>query len=1214
MTPPEDAWDEIAAAAEEAPALARRLWEEAAALAAPAERRRGRRLSRLAAAAHDKAVLVAWIDRGFRSADPRRNLDIMRALLAAEGIPRFFSPPERFALRVLLRLGPLVPAAAVRAVFAGLRRESRHVILPGEAAPLAAYLEARRREGLRVNLNRIGEEVLGEAEARAFLEAYRADLRRPGVEQIAVKISSLVPWMEPLAFEENTARVAERLALLFGESARRRFLRADGRSVPKTVTLDMEGFRDLALTAAAFRRALERPELRGVFAGIALQAYLPDSWAILRELCAWAEARVEAGGSPIKIRIVKGANLETERLEAAHRNWPLACFEEKAETDAQWKRMVAFLLTPGRTRAVRPGIASHNPFDLAFACRLAERRGLRERIQIEMLEGMANPLRRAIAARGFEVLTYAPTAERRHFLSAIAYLVRRLDENTGRGHFLRHAGSLAPGDRAWRALEAAFRDSAARLPHPPPAPRRRQDRSREPGEGFAPPAAEAAFRNEPNTDWSLASNRAWAAAIRDRWRRAPGAPPLSVPLVIAGEETAPGAGAREELDPSRLPLRVAVARTAAAGEAELERAIAAARADADGWRAMPHEARERILFAAAREIAAARGEFLGAAAATTGKPFTETDPEVSEAVDFARYYPRSLRRWFDAPHLRLRGKGVVAVLSPWNFPVSIPCGGIAAALAAGNTVVFKPSSLAVTVGWLLARCFFRAGVPPSALQFVPGAGAEAGRRLVLDPRVDFAVLTGGTETAREILRLRPGLPLAAETGGKNATIVTAAADRDQAIAHVVISAFGHGGQKCSATSLLILEREVYEDDAFRRRLADAAASFRAGSAWDFASRMGPLVRPPEGALREALSRLEPGESWDPAPRPVGDNPQLWTPGIRWGVRPGSPVYRTELFGPVLAVMCARDLAHAVALANATGYGLTAGLESLDPREWAYWQEHIRAGNLYINRPTTGAIVGRQPFGGMGKSAFGAGIQAGGPHYAVQLLDVEETGPPPLAPVRDTSPLWRLAHRWEEMLAWGRFAEEEKAEIGRAVFALRSQLAAMEREFAPSDAYHLRGQENRHRVLPAGTVIVRLDPRDGIFETVARIAAARAAGNRVRLSLPPGLDTAAVRFLAGPEGRRLAAGVSRVVEDEEELIAALDDGCRLRVAAPERVSDRLLAAAAARGVHVARSPVLMEGRLELLHHLRQQSLCINYQRHGNLGFRATDFQEEASGAG
>ncbi|MEJ5359276.1 MAG: bifunctional proline dehydrogenase/L-glutamate gamma-semialdehyde dehydrogenase [Desulfobacterales bacterium] len=1204
----DDPRDDIAAAAEEAVALARSLWEEANARATAAERRRGLRLARLAASAHDKAVLVAWIDRGFRPGDPRRALDVMTALLASEGIPRFFSPPERAALRLLLRLGALFPAAAVRTVFTALRRESRAVIIPGEKAPLEAYLAARRREGLRVNLNRIGEEVLGEAEARAFLAAYREDLRNPAVEQIAVKISSLVPWMEPLAFEENAARIAERLGLLYREAAGNRFLRPDGSTVPKTVTLDMEGFRDLALTAAAFRRTLERPEFQNVFAGIALQAYLPDSLAILHELCRWAEQRVASGGSPIKIRIVKGANLEMERLEAAHRNWPLAPFERKADTDAQWKRMVAFLLDPQRTRAVRPGIASHNPFDLAFACRLAERRGVKDRVQIEMLEGMANPLRRAIAARGFEVLAYAPTAERRHFLSAIAYLVRRLDENTGKEHFLRHAGRLKPGGGTWRSLEAAFRDSLARMGRTPPASHRLQDRRGEEAGGTAVFPAEAPFRNEPFTDWALAANRAWARAIRERWRRSPGTPPLAVPLVVAGEEIAPGAGAREEIDPNALPRRIGVSRTAAAGEAEIERAITAACEDADGWRTMTPAERERILFAAAREIATARGEFLGAAAATTGKLFTETDPEVSEAVDFARYYPLTLRRWFAAPHLRPRGKGVTAVLSPWNFPVSIPCGGIAAALAAGNTVVFKPSSLSVTVGWLLARCFYRAGVPPSALAFVPCAGAEAGRRLVLDPRVDAVILTGGTETAREILRERPDLSLSAETGGKNATIVTATADRDQAIAHVVVSAFGNSGQKCSATSLLLLEREVYEDESFRRRLADAATSFRTGSAWDFRSRMGPLVRPPEGILAEALTRLEPGEFWDPAPRRLGDNVQLWTPGIRWGVRPGSVAHRTEFFGPVLAVMCARDLEEAVALANQTGYGLTAGLESLDPSEWAYWRDHIRAGNLYINRPTTGAIVGRQPFGGMGKSSFGAGLQAGGPHYALQFLDFAETGPPPLEPVRETSPLWRLAGRWEEQLAWGRFAAEEAGEIRRAVFALRSALAAMEREFAPQDAYHLRGQENRHRFLPAGTVVVRVHPEDGLFETVARVAAARAAGNRVRISLPPGLETAAVRFLRGPEGRLLAAGARVVEEDEEGLIGVLDDRCRIRAAAPGRVSPRLLAAAAEHGVHVARAPVLMEGRLELLHVLRGQSLSIDTHRWGNLGFQAPRFED------
>jgi RHH-type proline utilization regulon transcriptional repressor/proline dehydrogenase/delta 1-pyrroline-5-carboxylate dehydrogenase len=549
------------------------------------------------------------------------------------------------------------------------------------------------------------------------------------------------------------------------------------------------------------------------------------------------------------------------------------------------------------------------------------------------------------------------------------------------------------------------------------------------------------------------------------------------------------------------------------------------------------------------------------------------------------------------------------VVSPWNFPIAIPCGGITAALAAGNTVIFKPSSDAILVGWLLCRCFWQAGVSQSTLQFLPCEGGRAGARLTGHPDVNFIILTGGTDTGLRILRERPDAVLAAETGGKNATIVTALSDREQAVGNVVYSAFGNSGQKCSAASLLILEKEVYDDETFKRRLADAAATFKAGSAWDFTSRMGPLVRPPSGPLRDALTRLEPGESWALEPRSVADNPQLWTPGIKWNVAGGSATHLTEFFGPVLGVLRAENLEQAVTLADRTGYGLTAGLESLDRREQDYWKARIRAGNLYVNRGTTGAVVLRQPFGGMGKSALGAGIKTGGPHYVAQFFEAEEIAPPPAEPLAAAHPLLRIAQRWQQRLAWSGFGRDTE-DIRKTVLAIHSYLHWVEAEFSREiDFFHLRGQDNILRHLPVGTVVVRLHPADSLFEVLARICAVKATGNRLRVSIPKGADTPAIGFLDAPEGRRLTVKAPILHETDADLIAALPKIDRIRYAAPDRVPREVFAAAAETGFYIARTPVRMEGRLELLHYYRQQSVCTNYHRYGNLGFRSGEFADD-----
>jgi RHH-type proline utilization regulon transcriptional repressor/proline dehydrogenase/delta 1-pyrroline-5-carboxylate dehydrogenase len=648
---------------------------------------------------------------------------------------------------------------------------------------------------------------------------------------------------------------------------------------------------------------------------------------------------------------------------------------------------------------------------------------------------------------------------------------------------------------------------------------------------------------------------------------------------------------------------VIVGRYPIATAADVDAAVACARADPDGWRGQSAAQRGAVLRAAAQQIRQRRADLMGIALAEGGRIVRESDAEVSEAVDFCELYARAAEELDRLDTVQATGIGVVVVVPPWNFPIAIPCGGVAAALAAGNTVILKPAPATVVTAYLLAECFWAAGVPKRALQFVFGADESEATRLVTHAGVDGVVFTGGTDTALHLLGLKPTLHLIAETGGKNSTIVTAMADRELAIKHVVHSAFSHAGQKCSATSLLILEREVYESAAFRDALCDAARSLPVGSAWDAATRVAPLICPPSGKLDAALKELDPGESWALMPRRSDANPNLWSPGIKWGVRPGSATHMTELFGPVLGVMCAANLDEAIAIANETGYGLTAGLHSLDVREQKAWAERIRAGNLYINRGTTGAIVLRQPFGGVGKSAIGPGLKAGGPHYVVPLMRFRETGKPPVGgPIADRH-VAALLDALAEPTRVGRAA------LDRLRVAVASYAHAMDEEFSwRHDHFRLIGQDNFRLYRPAGHVRVRVDPLDGWFDVFARACAAKLAGCFVTISAPsasPHVEL--LHALTEP----WAAAIEFVEESDAELAAAIRAGQtdRVRYAARERVPDAVYRAAAAVGSFLATAPVLSEGRIELLWYLWEQSLCIDYHRYGNLGPRAGEPRRE-----
>ena len=1150
----------------------------------------------------DKLALMRIIDQSFRSSNAARVADQVSNLLRECGVPDFFSRFEKILVQMFLGFGRHFPALAVPRLIEKMRDSSSRAIIAGEPRILHAHLQKRKRQGVRMNINHLGESLLGESQALRRLETYIADLQNPAIEYISVKISTIYSQIQSLAFDHTIGILKERLSQLYRVAQDNTYILNNGTAVTKFVNLDMEEYRDLEITYKAFRETLDQAEFKHHSAGIVLQAYLPDSFAVQKELTAWARKRLSAGGSPIRIRIVKGANMEMEQVEAALCGWPLAPYDNKLDVDANYKRMLNFGMLPDNIRAVHLGIASHNLFELAYAYELAKANQVTDYFYFEMLEGMADHVRRALGEVDGDVLLYAPVATKEQFISAIAYLIRRLDENTAPENFLRYAPFLQTNSEEWRFLADQFTSACLHIEHAGTKPNRIQDRSSESFTKEMGTYFTGEFQNEPPTDWSLAANRRWAESIRAKWKKKPGDAPIQIPLIIGAEEIFQDRECKDCFDPSQYNDRVCVARFRLAVANDIEKAVATAKADPDGWRQMSPSERFATLSKVAMALRQMRADLIGAAAANTGKIFTEADMEVCQAIDFAEYYPFSVKTFTQMENVVVQGKGVGVVISPSSFPIAIPCGGIIAALASGNTVIFKPSTEAVLAAWHLCQAFYDAGISKNTLQFCPGAGATTGVQLAEHGDVDFVILSGGTDTGMKILARRPDVLLTAATGGKNATIVTAMADRGQAMQNVIYSAFGNSGQKCSAASLLILEEEIYRDEHFKEQLVDATRSVAVGSAWDFENKMGPLIRPPSGELERALVKLKPGESWALKPKKINGHPHMWTPGIKWDVQPGSTTHQIEFFGPLLGVMPAKNLDHAIALANQTEYGLTAALESLDPREQEQWKAEMLAGNLYINHGTTGATTLRQPFGGMKKSVLGPAIKTGSPNYVSQFMRFKETGYPPSDALEQDHALLTLAQQWQRKLDWGAWPELKK-DLLKTIRAIKSYLYNYEHLFSRAkDYFHLRGQDNVLRFLPLGKVVVRVQAADSLFETLARVAAARICGNATIVSVSEGLLNDVNAFLAATEGRALIGDAELVRQTDKELIALIPEVQRIRYAAAERVPTEVFQAAAQTGFFIARAPVLMEGRIELLHYLLNQSVGDTYHRYGNLGER------------
>ncbi|GAA2095850.1 bifunctional proline dehydrogenase/L-glutamate gamma-semialdehyde dehydrogenase [Brevibacterium salitolerans] len=1118
---------------------------------------------------------VGFVDRVIRTEDPAAAAAALADV--AKHTPQSLSALDRLQIGAGAALGGVLPRVVVPAARARMRQMLGHMIVDARPAQFGRAVSALRKNGSKLNVNLLGEAVLGEEEARHHTEEVERLILRDDVDYVSIKVSSMCSQIDLWAFEESVEMVCNRLRPLLRSAA----------SQPAGtafVNLDMEEYQDLDLTIEVFTRLLSEPELKDYEAGIVIQAYLPDALAAVQRLSAFAAERSARGHAGIKIRLVKGANLPMEKVHAEAAGWPVTVWPSKVETDANYKRVLDWVLRSEHLEGLRMGVASHNIFDIAFAHELAAARGVSTSLEFEMLQGMARAQAAVISRDVGDIRLYVPAVHPEHFDAAVSYLVRRLEENSANENFMSGITELANGNHIFRREEGRFREALDSLcaqvaadGDTPPAPRRTQNRAAEEAElpallagapdaspadagaetlpallAGAPdaspadagaetlPALPADFANEPDTDPALAANRAWHAAHMAEVKDA-------------------------EIVPEALT-----------SAADVDALVADAREAAQSWRAAGAQHRGRVLHRAAEIFAARRGDFLAVMAEEAGKTPDQADPEVSEAIDFLRYYAQRAQ---DIPAIEAADgvefvpDSVVLVTPPWNFPVAIPTGSTVAALAVGAAAIHKPSAPTPRCSALIIECLHQAGVPAEVVRLVKPAENEIGRALVGHPDVDRVILTGASETASLFRSFRKDAQIAAETSGKNALIVTPSADRDLAVADLVHSAFGHAGQKCSAASLAILVGSTADSARFENQLVDAAKSLIVG--WPAggpegaerthhrSATMGPLTVEPSDKLRRALTQLEPGESWLLEPRQLDATGRLWSPGIRTGVKPGSWFHLTEAFGPVLGIIRAESLDEAIEIQNAVDFGLTAGIHTLDVAEAETWVNRVEAGNAYINRGITGAIVRRQPFGGWKLSSVGLGSKAGGPHYLKQFgtwKDADSAG------AQQPDAAWLARAQESDRRAW--------AEMG-----------------APADPTGLTTEANIFRVLPRAVTVRVTEPvAPELAERVAHAAAT--ADAPLRWSAAPGAEAS------------LAAAASSVTVEDAETFASrvtareYDDTTGARIRVLGTVEEALLDAAVGRPeVAVLDQVPTASGAVELRYHVHEQAISMTTHRFG-----------------
>lgn len=857
-------------------------------------------------------------------------------------------------------------------------RMAKRFIAGESVAEVHSAISGLRRQGMAFTLDLLGEAVINEEEAERYLASYLnllsglAPLVGDWAENIildrddrgpiprlnaSIKLSALVSHFNPHDPTGTATEVKQRL----------RPILTAARELDAYIHVDMENYAVKDLTIEIFQQILMEPDFRDFHdVGIVIQAYQPEAEQDLIRLRDWAKKR----GTPIWIRLVKGAYWDYETVIAAQRGWPVPVYLQKWESDANYERLTEFLLR--NSDWLRPAFASHNLRSLSHALAWAKILGLpKNAFELQMLYGMAGDQAELFAESGHRIRIYTPFGE---LIPGMAYLVRRLLENTSNDSFLR--ASLRTGVDLDSLLM-----NPMEIGNMKPAPA---------------PIEHTGFQNEPWTDFSRAENReAMQEALEDVQNE-------------LGEEYAIVIQNRridtKKKITSRNPSnkKEIVGKVSSAGKSEALQAIEAARSAFREWSTTEVNYRAEYLELIAAELRRRKFELAAWEVLECGKPWLEADADVAEAIDFCMYYAHEMRRLDHPRQVHLPGeendyfyqpRGVAVVIAPWNFPLAILCGMTVAPLVAGNTVIMKPAEQSSVVAAKFMQVLQDVELPPGVANFLPGIGEEIGPLLVEHPDVDLIAFTGsqgvGLSINKTASEARPDQNhvkrVIAEMGGKNAIIIDEDADLDEAVQGVLSSAFGYAGQKCSACSRVIALKPVYDD--FLRRLVAGAKSLKVGPADDPGVNLGPVID--EEARNKILDFIELGkEEGELAlaaelPDDLSSKGYFIGPHIFTEIPPDGRLAQEEIFGPVLTVFPARNLDEAFEIANSTRYALTGGMYSRSPVNLKRARKEFRVGNLYLNRGITGALVERQPFGGFRMS--GIGSKAGGPDYLLQFL-------------------------------------------------------------------------------------------------------------------------------------------------------------------------------------------------------------------------------------
>jgi RHH-type proline utilization regulon transcriptional repressor/proline dehydrogenase/delta 1-pyrroline-5-carboxylate dehydrogenase len=1157
----------------------------------------------------------------------------------------------RGALQIGGAVAPVLPTPTVPLARRALRELIAGLTVDARPERLGAALAAREEAGGTADVRLVGPAVRGESAARRRVDGIRSLIARDDVDRVTLSVADVVARSSGWAFDADVDHVAERLLPLFLAAT----------ESGTHLTLAAEGRDDLDLTVAALTRVLEEPRLKALAAGIALPIAVVESVDAVRELAAWGRLRTAEGGARLTVRLDDAPLQTPEALTAARRGWNAPALTRRDDVDAQAVRALREALSARGRQGLAVEFATGDPERGALALGVAA--DTDAALTLVLPAGASWMPDEAFVTKVAAVHPDDLDVVAARLASAYAGIATAAPDLPVAGPVVDAPGGAGGEDTvplddlfAPETAAVAARAHRAAVAAEGPAPAGRVPQRgltpdpailREPADGDAVEAGltqavlgiarEAAASGDtsalgPDVQQMLFGGQAFVDtavfSARESAEVAGGAPGFR--NVADTDPTLPDDRAWALAAIGRASGSTAGDATAAAGriddESGLDAALARVRDAAEPWGALAAADRAAVLQSAARALEDRRAELIEVLASEGGALVAEADAEVSQAVDAAAYYAATAKELDRVSGAVFVPDRVTVVAPRWNAPVGLCAAETLAALAAGSGVLLTPSPRARRAGAVVAEALWAAGVPRDLLTYADLNEEASGRALIVHPGVDRVLLAGARTTAERFAHWRPTLPLQAFTAGRNAVIVAPSADLDDAVADIVEGAFARAGQAATAASLVILVGAVARSSRFLEQLKDAVTSLRVGPADDPLSDVGPLVEEPSGEVRRALTVLAEGERWLVQPRELDLGPEMsgrfWTPGVRTGVSAGSHLTRAAVAAPVLGILHAPTLARAIELQNAIGSGYVAGLHTRDAQDLDLWIDRAEAAVLRVNRPTTGAVVQREPVGGWRDATVGAGAMSGGPNRLVTLGSWRPSSGGASSSTLHLrgldSRITALIEAAQPTLSYEAFDWLRRGALSDAV--------AWDREFGRvKDVSRLGVERNLWRYRPAD-VAVRATA-DAAWQAVLRVlVAAVRSGSTFSLSSPVGLP-AAVRHLLGEADvavsvesdaewlQRLAGGIpdAEAADDAGEAEApeapditaepfAAPRPTRVRLVGPAGTTGALRAAVAETvagdvSLTVYADEVTTAGRLELLPFLREQAVSIAALRFG-----------------